>query len=189
MSCPTCRRKYEGDRTHCDVDFAVLVPAAPADPPSRDPRPAVPEVPDAPPAGGVSTCACSAPVVPGAAECEWCGRPIEAPPVAPAATSTGAGASLRGPWGSVDVGEEPLEIGRGSPTPVIAGALADLDVVSRRHAEIVRHEGAVWLRDVASANGTFVNDHRLEPGHPVLVAPGDAIRLGSSVHLELGAAP
>lgn len=205
LRCPTCGHEYDGDQVYCDADFALLVPAgtAPAEPVAPPSAPAPPAAAGAPPVPG--TCACGAPLSPGT-ECEWCGAPVEPwiepgieagveppdpPGVVPQAEPAGGGdaGTLRGPWGSVEVGDDPLEIGRGSPEPAIAAALADLDIVSRQHAEIIRHDGAVWLRDVASSNGTFVNDRRLEPHRPVLVRPGDAIRLGSSVHLELGAHP
>ena len=52
--------------------------------------------------------------------------------------------------------------------------------VSRRHAELVRHELHYELRDLASRNGTFVNGSRI--GEPVEVASGDQLSFGG-VHL------
>jgi pSer/pThr/pTyr-binding forkhead associated (FHA) protein len=51
-----------------------------------------------------------------------------------------------------------------------------LAMVSRRHAEIfVEHDGAV-LKDLAAANGTYLNNHRideedLEPGDQIMIGP------------------
>jgi EAL domain-containing protein (putative c-di-GMP-specific phosphodiesterase class I) len=47
--------------------------------------------------------------------------------------------------------------------------------VSREHAEIAREKGALWLRDLQSTNGTFVNGerverHRLVDGDLVVIA-------------------
>lgn len=179
LTCPQCGRGYPGDQAYCADDFAPLVPSG--DPPeaSGPPLPASGDGPGvAPPAcpnedcGGVPG--------PGALECEYCGTALVTPGPSDGATR------LRGPWGEVELGADPLVIGRASPATRIAAALAPLDTVSRRHAEIVRVDGAVWLADAGSANGTYVNDARLEPGTPVVVRPGDAIRLGSSIHLGLG---
>ncbi len=48
------------------------------------------------------------------------------------------------------------------------------DTVSRRHAEIEVKGGVAHLRDLASTNGTFVNDVRVEGSRAL--APGDRVR-------------
>lgn len=49
--------------------------------------------------------------------------------------------------------------------------------ISGHHAEIVRDaQGAYAIRDLGSANGTFLNQNRLDGSHAI--KPGDAIRLG-----------
>lgn len=69
---------------------------------------------------------------------------------------------------------EPQLIGRSTEALPISDA-----TVSRRHAELTPDDGRWYIRDLDSANGTFVN------GRPVLdsteVAPGDRIRCGSLV--------
>ncbi len=47
---------------------------------------------------------------------------------------------------------------------------------SRRHAEIVCHQGEVTIRDLGSMNGTFVNHTRI--AEPVVLKNGDQIRIG-----------
>lgn len=55
-------------------------------------------------------------------------------------------------------------------------------VVSRAHAEIWLKDGQVYLRDVGSSSGTFLNNMRLSPpnktSRPYPIREGDSIRLG-----------
>jgi len=48
--------------------------------------------------------------------------------------------------------------------------------VSRRHARLVRRDGAVLLEDLRSANGTMVNGVRIS--EPVPLGDGDLVRIG-----------
>ena len=47
--------------------------------------------------------------------------------------------------------------------------------VSRRHVEISPKDGAYWVRDVGSLNGTYVNRERIDE---VPLAPGDEVQIG-----------
>ena len=51
--------------------------------------------------------------------------------------------------------------------------------VSRYHAMIVTVKGVLYLRDLNSVNGTFLNGHRLRPIASYPVKDGDVITLGS----------
>jgi pSer/pThr/pTyr-binding forkhead associated (FHA) protein len=53
--------------------------------------------------------------------------------------------------------------------------------VSRRHATIVRRDGALHIVDNNSANGTYLNGQRLVSGQPRILRDGDDIRLGHLV--------
>lgn len=55
---------------------------------------------------------------------------------------------------------------------------ANVDVVSARHARLVHRDGAWWLEDLESKNGTFLNELRVLPGKPAPVAPGAVVGLG-----------
>jgi len=69
---------------------------------------------------------------------------------------------------------EPQLIGRSSE------ALPFNDTtVSRRHAELTPDDGTWYLRDLDSANGTFVNGQRIT--ERVKLSPGDQIRCGSTL--------
>jgi len=56
-------------------------------------------------------------------------------------------------------------------------------VLSREHLEFgLTSTGALWVKDLGSSNGTYVqtpaNIHRLVPFEAVLVAPGSVLRFG-----------
>ncbi len=53
--------------------------------------------------------------------------------------------------------------------------------VSRKHASIVRRDGALHIIDLASANGTYLNGQRLVANQPRILRDGDDIRLGHFV--------
>ena len=59
----------------------------------------------------------------------------------------------------------------------------DVPAVSRRHAEFTWVSGRLWLRDLKSANGTFVNDVPLEPGARDRQAERREIRAGDVIRL------
>lgn len=68
---------------------------------------------------------------------------------------------------------EPQLIGRSSEALPIADV-----TVSRRHAELTPDDGRWYLRDLESANGTFVNGQRIDSR--VQLTPGDQVRCGST---------
>lgn len=68
-----------------------------------------------------------------------------------------------------------------------SGSMPDIDLrefnaaekgVSRRHASIVRRDGALSIIDHNSGNGTFLNGQRLVPNQPRILRDGDDVRLG-----------
>ena len=70
--------------------------------------------------------------------------------------------------------DEPQQIGRSSE----ALPLVD-QTISRRHAELTPDDGKWLIRDLRSANGTFVNGVRVTAPTPLRV--GDQIRAGSTL--------
>jgi len=67
-------------------------------------------------------------------------------------------------WAHLTKREETLEVGRNR---VLIGRAPDCDVVlahddvSRRHAILYRQSGQAWVRDLSSANGTWVDGDRV----------------------------
>jgi hypothetical protein len=50
--------------------------------------------------------------------------------------------------------------------------------VSRRHAKITRHDGKVFIEDLGSINGTFLNHKKLTPYFHQTLKSGDQLQLG-----------
>jgi hypothetical protein len=69
----------------------------------------------------------------------------------------------------------PLTVGRSERNDV---ELRGDDFASAEHARVEPRGDGVWLTDVGSTNGTFVNGARLE--RPRRLAPGDVIRIGAT---------
>jgi signal transduction histidine kinase/pSer/pThr/pTyr-binding forkhead associated (FHA) protein len=72
--------------------------------------------------------------------------------------------------------DEPQLIGRSSEALPITD-----NTVSRRHAELTPDDGAWWLRDLKSQNGTYVNGLRIT--QRTRLKPGDQIRTGSTLFM------
>ncbi|KAJ5960506.1 uncharacterized protein N7479_007656 [Penicillium vulpinum] len=87
---------------------------------------------------------------------------------------------------------EVLRIGRQTnaktvPTPL--NGFFDSKVLSRQHAEVWADKaGKIWIRDVKSSNGTFVNGHRLSPenreSEPHELRESDTLELGIDIVSE-----
>jgi hypothetical protein len=125
-----------------------------------------------------------------------------APPPPPAGRATarvgGAAGSARGPWAGAnhdperlvllepvaqygqvfELGDE-LTVGRATGCGV---ALPDDTFVSTLHARVFRRDGALFVEDLGSTNGTFVNDRPVTGTVPF--HKGDRLQVGKTV-LEL----
>lgn len=51
------------------------------------------------------------------------------------------------------------------------------DVISRVHAKLVKNNGEIFIEDMHSSNGTFVNDVKLQANKQILLRENDRIRL------------
>lgn len=52
-------------------------------------------------------------------------------------------------------------------------------LVSRRHCTLKNSPEGLWIHDLASQNGTYVND--VQVTEPVLLQPGDVLRVGATL--------
>jgi predicted component of type VI protein secretion system len=75
----------------------------------------------------------------------------------------------------VPLESEDISIGRAETNDI---ALAFDPTVSRLHAVVVRYRGGWCLRDVGSANGTYLNSQRVL--NEQLLRPNDEIRVGAA---------
>jgi hypothetical protein len=82
---------------------------------------------------------------------------------------------------SLDPGAEeilnsaPVTVGRSSDNDL---PLEGDDFASVRHARFEPRRDGVWVEDIGSTNGTFVNGIRVE--EPRRLAPGDVVRIGET---------
>ena len=70
--------------------------------------------------------------------------------------------------------EESISIGRVSESDLVVKDR----FLSRQHARLYRDGEHVWVEDLDSSNGTWVNDRRVE--EPTEIHPGDELRLSTS---------
>jgi len=70
--------------------------------------------------------------------------------------------------------DESLSIGRVSECDLVVKDR----FLSRQHARLYRQGDHVWIEDLGSSNGTWVNDRRVE--QPIEIHPGDELRLSTS---------
>ncbi len=68
-----------------------------------------------------------------------------------------------------------ISIGRGGPNEV---RLDGDDFASAKHARVEPRRDGVWIEDIGSTNGTFVNGVRLS--RPRKLAAGDLVRVGET---------
>jgi hypothetical protein len=69
----------------------------------------------------------------------------------------------------------PVTVGRGAQNDL---PLDEDDFASARHARFEPRRDGVWVEDVGSTNGTFVNGRRLGKAHKL--RPGDVVRIGGT---------
>jgi pSer/pThr/pTyr-binding forkhead associated (FHA) protein len=74
-----------------------------------------------------------------------------------------------------ELNAQPLTVGRGAPNDI---RLDDDEFASAHHARIEPRRDGVWVEDIGSTNGTYVNGTRLS--RPQRLAPGDVVRFGET---------
>jgi phosphoserine phosphatase RsbU/P len=78
-----------------------------------------------------------------------------------------------GTGGQVPISEQEIILGR---DPGLALTLKG-GTVSRQHARLTREGAGIWIEDLSSRNGTYVNERRIS--ERTLLKPNDSIRIGS----------
>ncbi len=77
------------------------------------------------------------------------------------------------PGSTIEAGPVPITFGRAEDNRAVLG---DDDFVSGHHARIESTRDGVWLVDLDSTNGTWVNDERMSGRHRL--QDGDIVRIG-----------
>lgn len=90
--------------------------------------------------------------------------------------------SFKGQDREIELREGEIVLGRSSE----CGVLLDSETVSRKHARVSIREGSVFIEDLGSRNGTFVNGKQVV--EKVQIKPGDAVQFGD-VRFELFQTP
>lgn len=85
------------------------------------------------------------------------------------------------PGRAIDLDTFPFTIGRARECDLVL----DSGEISRLHAQLVSDHLNLYLEDLGSTNGTFVNGQRLEPGEPLRLRSGDVIAFGQSFSVVL----
>lgn len=117
------------------------------------------------------------------------GTTLDAPLSALAADAAAAGPAVRAvlewPWGTRTELTEHLNIGRDFQFSPFATELTPYTHVSRKHAELLVYGDGVWVRDLGSRNGTFVNDEEVPKGQAYLIDADSVIRFGPLLAVNL----
>jgi pSer/pThr/pTyr-binding forkhead associated (FHA) protein len=98
----------------------------------------------------------------------------------PSIRSAGRSYVLRFISGKYQGGEFPIV----NDKPIIVGRSSDLDMVlvedmvSRKHARITMQQDQIWIEDLGSTNGTFVNGEKIKRAR---LKEGDRVLIGTSI--------
>src|SRR5215210_1313518 len=74
-----------------------------------------------------------------------------------------------------EIGDGETSVGRSSGSNIV---LKSDDYASGRHAQLTRHGGLLYVEDLGSTNGTFVNGSKTVGATPL--RHGDTVRVGST---------
>ncbi len=75
----------------------------------------------------------------------------------------------------IELDSSPLTVGRGGPNDV---QLVGDEYASAKHLRIEPRMDGVWVEDIGSTNGTYVNGARID--RPRRLTPGDVVRVGET---------
>ena len=59
----------------------------------------------------------------------------------------------------------------------VDGCITFSNAVSRVHCRIAERGGRYYVEDMGSANGTFINGMRINPGREFPLTPGDTLKM------------
>ena len=85
-------------------------------------------------------------------------------------------------------GHHTIIVGSRASMPAEMAALPGVqkDIISRKHVEFWQDENSVWMKDLGSLNGTYINDVRVAPNVDMQVKRGDTVSLGGHKKNKVG---
>lgn len=95
---------------------------------------------------------------------------------------------LEWPWGEAAIDQE-LIVGRDPEISPLAAQLQKYGNLSRRHARLWPAADGVWIEDLGSTNGVFVNEKRLTPHQPLLLTENGQVRLAKDFVVRVRVEP
>lgn len=195
--CPSCARANTDGEVLCVACGYELAEAARPPAPSPDDQSPDDQSPDAGESAveAPTRCPSCGADVPDPAnlvcvECLLELAPQPHPPVPPMTRHEGVAlAPLRLLFPGQTIGVPPagtVLLGRDAQYSPFAVLFADRDNVSRRHASVgLGPDGAAWIRDEFSTNGTFVNGIQVPSGGTARLADGDVVRIASDLTAQV----
>ncbi len=84
---------------------------------------------------------------------------------------------------AVPIGDAPVHVGRAPGNELVVSDTT----VSGHHLMVWQESSALWIKDLGSTNGSFLNERRIRSVHPV--HDGDRIRLGTTCILQVRTEP
>ncbi len=157
--CPTCGEENGLAVIRCQGCGTPIAQISPTE--------ALPPEPESSPEPALATCAhCEAVIPGGQGTCPYCGESL----------STNPRIVLEWPWGAETLDQE-LIVGRDPEASPLALRLQDYGNLSRRHARLRPAAEGLWIEDLGSTNGVFVDGKRLTPHQPFLLAENGQLRL------------
>lgn len=175
MNCPSCEQEVPAGTVYCPACARPITAPVTRRP---DPKPA--DVSADPPDMEERLCpapGCGQPLAEGEELCSYCGKSVER-------SAEESANTLIFPWGrhTVKSGES-VTLGRSHPP--FERELAEYGNVGRSHARIDLRDGKLWVIDLASQNGTYIDGKRLPPDSAELLRPGQVLRLAAALEIEI----
>ena len=182
--CPTCGRHNLPvspfcSNPGCGVSLVAVAPSEHNDKPAESFNPKTCEL------GKIVCPDCKAENEAGVVRCVYCDFAI-------GSDTDGAESfhiELNWPWGK-ELMTLPLRIGRESPSPdsvIKAIAAHGYDNISRSHAELLWDSisKGVFLTDLGSSNGTFVDGVRIPSNKPIALKSGALVRFAANLSVTI----
>jgi len=83
-------------------------------------------------------------------------------------------------YGDIPVTSKKLVIGKSQKRSDVV--IRAFDSISRSHCELILSDGVVYVNDLSSTNGTFINGRQIPPNTYTRISPGDEIAIADAIY-------